>query len=54
MRRNAPPNSRHTLCIAFRLTETTQERCVVAVYDSHTAAKTAVKELRKAGLETKI
>jgi uncharacterized membrane protein len=35
------------------MTETTQEQSVVAVYDSHTAAETAIKELQKAGLDMK-
>jgi uncharacterized membrane protein len=35
------------------MTPSTQEHTVVAIYDSHTAAEAALKELQKAGLDMK-
>ena len=35
------------------MTPSTQENSVVAIYDSHTGAETALKELQKAGLDMK-
>ena len=35
------------------MTQTAQEQSVIAVYDSHTVAEAAVKELQKAGLDMK-
>jgi uncharacterized membrane protein len=61
-----PFNRRHTSCSctavvkaiakakkAVTMTSTTQEHSVVAIYETHTGAEAALKELQKAGLDMK-
>ena len=35
------------------MTPSIQEHCVVAIYESHTSAEAALRELQKAGLDMK-
>jgi uncharacterized membrane protein len=55
---NKPPNSPNSAvgtphALATTMTPSTQEHSVVAIYETHTGAEAALKELQKAGLDMK-